>query len=96
MYNHYQHSHRFYPIGTENFQPSSEEPPLSHQKNTSEKSDHGFASILDQIKNTFRLNQFDSGDNILFLIILFLFLEGDNLELIITLGLMLLLSLNDD
>ena len=44
----------------------------------------------------FSLNQLDTGDILLVLIILFLFLEGDNLELVITLGLMLLFGLNDD
>ncbi len=41
------------------------------------------------------LLRFDTGDILLFLIILLLFLEGDNLELVITLGLMLLFSLDD-
>ena len=42
------------------------------------------------------LEQFDTGDILLVLIILFLFLEGDNLELVITLGLMLLFALKED
>lgn len=37
----------------------------------------------------------DTGDILLMLILLFLFLEGDNLELVITLGLMLLLGFDD-
>lgn len=41
------------------------------------------------------LEELDSGDILLLLIILFLLLEGDNLDLIITLGLILLLGLSD-
>ena len=40
-------------------------------------------------------SRFDTGDILLVLIVLFLFLEGDNLELVITLGLMLLFGLDD-
>ena len=40
-------------------------------------------------------SRFDTGDILLVLIILFLFIEGDNLELVITLGLMLLFGLDD-
>ena len=36
--------------------------------------------------------ELDSGDILLVLILLFLFLEGDNVELVITLGLLLLLG----
>ena len=44
----------------------------------------------------FKLENFDTGDILLVLIILFLYLEsGDNLELVITLGLLLLLGLDD-
>ena len=42
------------------------------------------------------LEGLDSGDVLLLLIILLVFLEGDNLELVITLGLMLLLGLGDE
>ena len=38
----------------------------------------------------FSLDRFDTGDILLVLIILFLLVEGDDLELVITLGLMLL------
>lgn len=41
------------------------------------------------------LEEMDSGDILLLLIVLFLLAEGDNLDLVITLGLMLLLGLND-
>ncbi len=51
-----------------------------------------FSSILRRL----HLEDLDSGDILLGLIILFLILEdGDNLDLIITLGLMILFSLGD-
>ena len=52
----------------------------------------GMAGILKSL----HLEDLDSGDVLLLLIILLLFLEGDNLELVITLGLMLLLGLGED
>lgn len=50
----------------------------------------GLVSLL----KTLKLERLDTGDVLLLLIILFLFLEGDDMELIITLGLMLLLGLD--
>ena len=51
----------------------------------------GIAGIL----KSFHFEDLDSGDVLLLLIILLLFLEGDNIELVITLGLMLLLGSGD-
>lgn len=51
---------------------------------------------LDQLLALLHLEDLDSGDILLILIILLLLVEGDNLELVITLGLMLLLSLGDE
>lgn len=56
----------------------------------------GLSGLLGSVFKNFSLENFDTGDILLVLIILFLFLEGDNLELVITLGLMLLLGLGDD
>lgn len=56
----------------------------------------GLGQLLDGVLKHFSLENFDTGDILLVLIILFLYLEGDNLELVITLGLMLLLGLGDD
>ncbi len=51
---------------------------------------------LTGILQRFHLEELDSGDILLGLIILFLLLEdGDNLDLVITLGLMILFSLGD-
>ena len=56
----------------------------------------GLSQLLRVVFKHFSLENFDTGDILLVLIILFLYLEGDNLELVITLGLMLLLGLGDD
>lgn len=56
-----------------------------------ENKNAGIAGILKALN----LEGIDSGDLLLLLIILFLLVEGDNLELVITLGLMLVLSLGD-
>ena len=56
----------------------------------------GLGQLLEGVFKHFSLENFDTGDILLVLIILFLYLEGDNLELVITLGLMLLLGLGDD
>ncbi len=57
-----------------------------------EEKNAGIAGILKSL----HLADLDSGDILLLLIILFVFLEGDNIELVITLGLMLLLGLGDE
>ena len=56
----------------------------------------GISRLLGGVFKQFSLEDLDTGDILLVLIILFLFLEGDNLELVITLGLMLLFGLKDD
>lgn len=55
----------------------------------------GLSRLLGGVLKQFSVERFDTGDILLVLIILFLFLEGDNLEIVITLGLMLLLGFND-
>lgn len=56
----------------------------------------GISNLFRGILKQFSAESLDTGDILLVLIILFLFLEGDNLELVITLGLMLLLGLHED
>ena len=57
----------------------------------------GLGQLLEGVLKHFSLENFDTGDILLVLIILFLYLEsGDNLELVITLGLLLLLGLGDE
>ena len=48
----------------------------------------GLTQLLSSLKQHFHLEKLDTGD--------ILHLEGDNLELVITLGLLLLLGLGDD
>ena len=97
MYNHYQNAFDYVTVEAE---PS---PPTHPPK---DKTPHkaspllgevtgGIQQFLSGIAGSFSLSSFDSGDILLILIILLLLLEGDNLELIITLGLMLLLGLGD-
>lgn len=52
----------------------------------------GISGLLGRLGKQFSIADFDAGDILLILIILLLFLEGDNLETVITLGLMLLLG----
>lgn len=51
----------------------------------------GLASLL----KTLRLDGIDTGDVLLLLIILYLLVEGDDLELVIALGLVLIMGLGD-
>jgi len=65
-------------------------PDVAEEAQRSEgKKGTGLAGILKLLK----LEELDTGDVLLLLIMLFLFLEGDDMELIITLGLILILSL---
>mgnify|MGYP007117716744 CR=1 FL=1 len=51
---------------------------------------------INGILKVLRLEELDSGDILLILIILLLLVERDNMDLVITLGLLLLLGLADD
>lgn len=52
----------------------------------------GLAGLL----KTLRLDKVDSGDILLLLILLYLLVEGDDMELVIALGLVLLMGLGED
>ena len=52
------------------------------------------AGALHALFKSLKLDHLDSGDVLLLLILLFLFMEGDDVELMITLGLLLLLGLD--
>ena len=56
----------------------------------------GIFDTLGNIFKDFSLKNLDSGDLLLLLIILFLFLEGDNVDLVIALGLMFLLGFGSE
>ncbi len=64
-------------------------PPPAAEEESTAKTQGGLAGILKALK----LDELDTGDILLLLIMLFLFLEGDDMELVITLGLVLILSL---
>ncbi len=72
-------------------------PEINHSKNDLVgEVTRGLGQLLEGVMKHFSLEHFDTGDILLVLIILFLYLEdGDNLELVITLGLLLLLGLDD-
>lgn len=96
MYSQYLRSDSFSPI-------EQEMPPERHpdtQSNTkrplTESASYGLSKAFSSLGRYFKIEQLDAGDILLVLIVLFLFLEGDNLELVITLGLMLLLSLGEN
>lgn len=97
MYNHYRNSCDYIAVEAE---PSARTtPPGPRERRSPTATPVGTGSSLQQlfsgITGTLKFDRFDTGDILLILIILFLLLEGDNLELIITLGLMLLLGLGD-
>lgn len=71
-------------------EPSVSPPPEEEAREGAPEEKKGLASLLKGLK----LDDLDTGDILLLLILLFLFLEGDDIELIITLGLMLLLGLD--
>lgn len=82
-----------------------EAPPHPKGNNQSHPANHGdllgevtggLSQLVNGVLKQFSVSDFDTGDILLILIILFLFLEGDNLELVITLGLMLFLGFSDD
>lgn len=56
----------------------------------------GAQSSLNSLISSLGLEKLDSGDLLLFLILLLLLKEGDDLEMIIALGLTLLMGLGDD
>lgn len=56
----------------------------------------GVQSSLKGLISSLGLEKLDSGDLLLFLILLLLLKEGDDLEMILALGLTLLMSLGDD
>lgn len=56
----------------------------------------GGSGGLDGLLKALKLENLDSGDVLLLLIVLLLLWEGDDLELVIALGLVLLLGLGDD
>lgn len=75
--------------------PQGPKQPQSTQKDPLSGPASGLSGLLAGLRKQDLFSRFDTGDILLVLIILFLFLEGDNLELVITLGLMLLFGLEE-
>lgn len=106
MYNRYQQGREFAPVAPEAEAAAPPASPVRAPEHTREERPSpspllgevagGFSKLLEGLLGRFSLKGLDTGDILLVLIILFLYLEGDNLELVITLGLMLLLGLGDD
>ena len=79
---------RYIPYGTE-----YRRIPEDDGEGRPEKTRPEHASTLSSLLKSFKPEKLDAGDTLLLLIILFLFLDGeDNWELIIALGLLLLLG----
>lgn len=57
---------------------------------------NGEGGGLSSLLKTLRLDNIDTGDILLLLIMLYLLVEGDDLELVIALGLVLLMGLGED
>lgn len=101
MYSHYMDG-SFFPLAHHGSSNSSEVQSKNRkncEKENGIRLSADFASLLKKIfggiSNHFSVQNIDLGDILLMLIILLLLLEGDDLEMVITLGLMFLLGLND-
>ncbi|MEG0441862.1 MAG: hypothetical protein RR450_05010 [Oscillospiraceae bacterium] len=96
MYNRYiPASDAYAPIPEPEEQPSNSTPPSGGTPSAPKGPLSGITDLLGGFLKGFDLSQIDSGDILLVLIIVFLYLEGDNLELVITLGLLLLFGFTD-
>lgn len=68
--------------------------PPPESRRPAEEEEKGEKKGLSGILKSLKLDDLDTGDVLILLILLFLFLEGDDIEMMITLGLMLLLGLD--
>ena len=94
MYNRYIPNGSSYTRIPEEDAPPVRTPPEPEQAPEAEKgAEHKAAGGLSGLLKGLKLEGLDTGDVLLLLILLFLFLEGDDMELVITLGLLLLLGL---
>ena len=92
---------RYIPNGTAYTRITEPDTPLSapprRKESKSEKKEAPGNGLLSGLLKSLKLEELDSGDVLLLLILLLLFLDGeDNMELLITLGLILLLGLGRD
>ena len=94
MYNRYIPNGASYTRIPEEDAPPVRTPPEPEQAPEAEKkAEHKAAGGLSGLLKGLKLEGLDTGDVLLLLILLFLFLEGDDMELVTTLGLLLLLGL---
>ena len=94
MYNRYIPNRSSYTRIPEEDAPTVRTPPEPERPAEAEKgAEHKAAGGLSGLLKGLKLEGLDTGDVLLLLILLFLFLEGDDMELVITLGLLLLLGL---
>jgi len=89
---------RYIPNGTAYTRITESEPPPSPPpRQKRKKSAPPSAGLLSALFKHLKLEELDTGDVLLLLILLLLFLDGeDNMELLIALGLILLLGLEHD
>lgn len=73
--------------------PQEDGPPPREEKRPPEPGGNAKSGALAKLLKHLKLDGLDTGDILLLLILLFLVLEGDDLELVITLGLVLLMGL---
>lgn len=74
--------------------PQEDAPPPQEENRPPKAGGKAKSGALDSLLKQLKLDRLDTGDVLLLLILLFLFLEGDDMELVITLGLVLLLGLS--
>lgn len=88
---------RYIPNGTSYTRIPQEDapsPPPREEKRPPKAGGKKKAGALGELLKSLKLDSLDTGDVLLLLILLCLFLEGDDMELVITLALVLLLGLN--
>ena len=91
------HQNQHHPNGSYSGDPHHHPQPGRSKNDLVGEVTQGLGQLLGGVLKHLPLERFDTGDILLMLIILFLYLEdGDNLELVITLGLLLLLGLDGD
>ena len=108
MYNRYIPSGTSYTRIPEEDAPQTDRPPQGQKKPTgggggSPPPPHGPgdgggtpSGIVERLLRALKLEDLDAGDLLLLLIVLLLLVEGDDLELVIALGLVLILGLDDE
>ena len=95
MYSQYSDGH-FHPLAEFKKQHTATAPPPPKGSKIHNSVLNDVSRLFGNFGILFSNGQIDTGDILLVLILLFLLLEGDNLELVITLGLLLLFGFKED